>query len=179
MTTPAGWYDDGRGQQRFWDGNGWTEQTVTAGPPPQWAPTPRKRKSIFRRVWFWLLALVAVIIVIVVVAVGVAVNKGVNNPHTVIYSITGNGQAADITYATFNGNGTSGEQQDSGAALPWSKTVTGKGDFSDFTLSAQGSINGGGTSISCSITVDGKVKATQTSTGQYSVVSCNTDASTP
>ncbi|MFT4260248.1 DUF2510 domain-containing protein [Microbacterium sp.] len=25
MTTPAGWYDDGSGRQRWWDGNQWTE----------------------------------------------------------------------------------------------------------------------------------------------------------
>ncbi|KQQ65682.1 DUF2510 domain-containing protein [Microbacterium sp. Leaf320] len=30
MTTPAGWYDDGSGRQRWWDGVAWTEHTVTA-----------------------------------------------------------------------------------------------------------------------------------------------------
>ena len=25
MTTPAGWYDDGSGRQRWWDGQQWTE----------------------------------------------------------------------------------------------------------------------------------------------------------
>ena len=25
MTTPAGWYDDGSGRQRWWDGTQWTE----------------------------------------------------------------------------------------------------------------------------------------------------------
>ena len=25
MTTPAGWYDDGSGRQRWWDGDQWTE----------------------------------------------------------------------------------------------------------------------------------------------------------
>jgi hypothetical protein len=34
-TTPPGWYDDGQGAQRWWDGNGWTDHTVPAG-----APTP-------------------------------------------------------------------------------------------------------------------------------------------
>lgn len=29
MTTPAGWYDDGSGNQRWWDGNQWTEHVVT------------------------------------------------------------------------------------------------------------------------------------------------------
>lgn len=36
MTTPAGWYDDGSGNRRWWDGLQWTEHVVTA---PQPAPT--------------------------------------------------------------------------------------------------------------------------------------------
>lgn len=32
MTIPAGWYDDGSGAQRWWDGSAWTEHTVTAQP---------------------------------------------------------------------------------------------------------------------------------------------------
>lgn len=37
MTTPAGWYDDGTGKQRYWDGNQWTihapaAQVVTVMP---------------------------------------------------------------------------------------------------------------------------------------------------
>ncbi len=40
-TTPPGWYDDGQGAQRWWDGNGWTEHTQPAAPAqaPQ-APQP-------------------------------------------------------------------------------------------------------------------------------------------
>jgi len=26
MSTAAGWYDDGSGRQRWWDGSGWTDQ---------------------------------------------------------------------------------------------------------------------------------------------------------
>lgn len=33
MTTPAGWYDDGSGRQRWWDGVAWTEHTVAAQAP--------------------------------------------------------------------------------------------------------------------------------------------------
>lgn len=33
MTAPAGWYDDGSGNQRWWDGIQWTAHIVT-GPPP-------------------------------------------------------------------------------------------------------------------------------------------------
>lgn len=39
MSTPAGWYDDGRGQMRYWDGAAWTEHVA---PPvaPAAPPTP-------------------------------------------------------------------------------------------------------------------------------------------
>lgn len=36
MTTPAGWYDDGSGRQRYWDGSQWTDQFAgeQAAPAP-------------------------------------------------------------------------------------------------------------------------------------------------
>lgn len=36
MSTPAGWYDDGKGRQRWWDGTGWTDnyQPVMQVPAP-------------------------------------------------------------------------------------------------------------------------------------------------
>ncbi|WP_372967982.1 DUF2510 domain-containing protein [Microbacterium sp.] len=41
MTTPAGWYDDGSGRQRWWDGSGWTQHTVESAPPaPQAESAP-------------------------------------------------------------------------------------------------------------------------------------------
>lgn len=41
-TTPAGWYDDGSGRQRWWDGTIWTDsyQDVPAAPVAQDPPSP-------------------------------------------------------------------------------------------------------------------------------------------
>lgn len=39
MTIPAGWYDDGSGRQRWWDGSGWTEHTVSTDPAEPTPPT--------------------------------------------------------------------------------------------------------------------------------------------
>lgn len=38
MSTPAGWYDDGSGRQRWWDGSQWTENYVPADAPLEGAP---------------------------------------------------------------------------------------------------------------------------------------------
>ena len=32
---PAGWYDDGRGERRYWDGTQWTEHTAPHAPPAE------------------------------------------------------------------------------------------------------------------------------------------------
>lgn len=53
---------------------------------------------------------------------------------------------------------------------PWTKTLTAKGLFSIYSLGAQ--LNSGST-VSCSITLDGKVISTHTSTGQYANVECS------
>ncbi|MFT4210562.1 MAG: DUF2510 domain-containing protein, partial [Microbacterium sp.] len=37
MSTPAGWYDDGQGQTRYWDGTAWTEHVA---PPASQPPAP-------------------------------------------------------------------------------------------------------------------------------------------
>lgn len=42
MSTPPGWYDDGHGQQRWWDGSQWTHHTQAHHPQPSpGAPAPQ------------------------------------------------------------------------------------------------------------------------------------------
>ena len=40
MTTPQGWYDDGSGRQRWWDGTAWTEHFAPAASPGVPVTTP-------------------------------------------------------------------------------------------------------------------------------------------
>ncbi|AZH79133.1 hypothetical protein CSX12_12090 [Microbacterium sp. Y-01] len=40
MSTPAGWYDDGSGRQRWWDGQQWTEQYAPEAEAPSAEATP-------------------------------------------------------------------------------------------------------------------------------------------
>lgn len=94
--------------------------------------------------------------------------------HTVTYDVTGNGtKATSVAYLTFD-NGSSGTSQANDTAIPFHKTVPIKGgslfSTSIFSLVAQ---SADGTSITCKITVDGKVISTNTSTGQYAVATCS------
>lgn len=41
MSTPAGWYDDGSGRQRWWDGQQWTENFAPETPVPQVPQVPQ------------------------------------------------------------------------------------------------------------------------------------------
>jgi hypothetical protein len=91
----------------------------------------------------------------------------------IIYQVTGDGTAT-INYSTYS-NGTSGSESATGQTLPFEKDVTAKtgGSFSfnSFTLSAIGDADT--TTVTCTITANGKVVSTQTSTGPFSSVSCS------
>ncbi len=78
-TTPPGWYDDGHGVQRWWDGNGWTQHVHAPAAPaqveadatqifePGGAPLPEAPKS---RLWIlWVVLGVVVVGLIVAAAV--------------------------------------------------------------------------------------------------------------
>ena len=62
MTHPAGWYPDpsNQAQQRYWDGQTWTEHTQSAAQMPPPAVPAQKRKSPLRTV----LTILGVILVI-------------------------------------------------------------------------------------------------------------------
>jgi hypothetical protein len=90
----------------------------------------------------------------------------------VISEVIGNGTANNVTYFK---EGFSQEQVTS-AKLPFKKEIQFKeqvGSFSPLSLVAQ---NGGkGGNITCRISVDGKVVGESTSSGQYAVVTCNSN----
>ncbi|MEP9382156.1 DUF2510 domain-containing protein [Nocardioides cheoyonin] len=46
--TPAGWYPDGQGQERYWDGSAWTEQTRAPEAPAPEAPAPDPDRTVVR-----------------------------------------------------------------------------------------------------------------------------------
>ena len=55
MTTQPGWYDDGSGQQRYWDGSQWTEHVAGAAPGASASGmTPGAAAPKKRRVGMWI-----------------------------------------------------------------------------------------------------------------------------
>lgn len=77
-----------------------------------------------------------------------------------VTSSTGTG-AATVTYTTLSG------QQQENAALPWTRDVGAVGNISVVAQAGQYT-----TGVSCAITVNGTQVSSNTSTGQYAVVSC-------
>jgi len=102
------------------------------------------------------------------------ITKTENKQVTVVYQVTGNSTDATVSYTSTSASGTS---ESTGVKLPFSKTVTEKqGLIPLYTLTATNGTTG--TDVSCSITVDGKVVAHETSSGQFATVDCTATPST-
>jgi hypothetical protein len=151
---------------------------ATAPPPPSQpiaVQLQKPKKKLTRRPLFWILLVILVFIggcSAIVVGAGTAVDHAAHEQHSVTYSVTGNGTATNITYATVQeGNGQNGESQVSNAPLPWSKTITASGLFTDFVVSGTVGANGG--TVTCSITEDGKQLNTNTASGAFATATCN------
>jgi hypothetical protein len=110
--------------------------------------------------------------VTIVSIVGVAVDHAAHVNHTVVYSVTGSGQAGAITYATLQeGNGQNGVAQLANVNLPWTKTITASGLFTAFNVTATVGPSAG--SVVCTIAEDGRQIATNTASGAFASADCN------
>jgi hypothetical protein len=161
-------------------GPGWWQATDGNWYPPQGPAypaggNPLPKKPVYKRVWFWLLVIFALGIsgyVTIVSIAGVAVDHAAHVSHTVVYSVTGSGQAGAIAYATLQeGSGQNGEAQVTNASLPWNKTLTASGLITIFNVTA--TVGEAGGSLTCSITEDGKPLATNTASGAFASADCN------
>ncbi|WP_280371201.1 MmpS family transport accessory protein [Nocardia wallacei] len=167
--------------------------------PPQHAPPPPQRPRK-RRVWPWVLLGVFILAVGGCVAlVGTAANEvdkaiesstvpaapvapPAGNPapaqaapppltakpqgkgKTVVYEIVSDDDLMSVTYYDEQ----SDIKQETSSSAPWTRTVVNSSTVAIAGLGAQTN----GTSVTCRVTVDGKVKDEQTSTGKYAVVNC-------
>lgn len=143
--------------------------------PPSYQLPPgyeiKKKKRFYKRVWFWLLAIMLVVIIIVITAIASAAHDATSKPHDVVYTIGGTGKA-DITYSSIDGSGKQVSQSAEGVQIPWSKSFTIKGDFSGFDVTASSVSLDKSVTLTCEITVDGKVVSTDHATGHAAGVSC-------
>jgi hypothetical protein len=139
----------------------------------------KRKKPIYKRIWFWLLILVVVIIIVATQAGGGSGGgSGASGTVEVVYTVESDSPTVSATYATADSNGV-GQSQDNSVAPPWTKTVTAEDSWvKSFVLTGQMNpvLDGSaadGTTITCRITVDGEVVAEQTSTGQYAMATCS------
>ncbi len=85
--------------------------------------------------------------------------------NSIVYEIVSDADLLSVTYFDEK----SAMHQELNVSAPWAKTIANNSTVAFAGLGAQTS----GTSVTCRITVDGKVKDTETDTGQYASVSCN------
>jgi hypothetical protein len=107
--------------------------------------------------------LLGALVLVLAVALGVAGRLG-QGSHTITLRASG-GTSLDVSYVAGDRN-----SQDAAAASPWLASYQFTGSVPTVTMTVQ---NGGGVSVSCSITEDGHVVASNTSYGAYAVVQCS------
>jgi hypothetical protein len=93
--------------------------------------------------------------------------------HTIVYEVTGTGSAT-VDYFTMQGS--KSVSKSATETLPFTKTVkftqSDAFDFNAFSVTATSKSSKDTAKATCSLTVDGKVKATDTATGPFATVSC-------
>lgn len=85
--------------------------------------------------------------------------------HTVVVEVSGDSTDANISYTTDGGS-----EQASSPKLPFSKTLTVHGDTFGTVTATNGQT---GSSVTCTVTVDGEQVSKNTGTGQYASASCD------
>jgi beta-lactam-binding protein with PASTA domain len=87
----------------------------------------------------------------------------------ITFEVTGSGSATVTWIAPGGGFNI---QQDTDARLPWSKSFPYRSGLSSYQYGNFNAQSYGGSSITCTMTVNGRVVSSNTSTGAYAVVSC-------
>jgi hypothetical protein len=87
----------------------------------------------------------------------------------IVYEVTGDAPAADVTYTTWGDSMTS--NQETVSTLPWTKEVRTTGLVKEGQLTVMTGADGG--SVTCTITVDGTELKTATASGAFAVATCD------
>jgi heme/copper-type cytochrome/quinol oxidase subunit 2 len=98
------------------------------------------------------------------------VNQQQNAASSIGYDVTGDAKSATVTYSSFDGNGSS-VNQETAKQLPWHKDLQAKGLFSGGSLTVSAGADGG--TVTCKVTVNGKESKTATASGPFATASCD------
>lgn len=148
-------------------------------PPQGWGPDmpPQQPPAKKRKKWPWVLLGIFVLFIVFIVIIVSAISSGVksvtheaNKVVNIHYSVTSDGQTADIIDTDMS-NGQLGQSSANGTPVPYNKDVQITGLFKTVDLMATADQNA--TTITCTITADGKVVATRTGTGPMAIVDCS------
>lgn len=90
--------------------------------------------------------------------------------HTVVYKITGTTKAASLITYTTDARGTT--EQFSDAAVPWTKTFQIEKSFLPYQVIVQNDSGQYGTTVVCTILVDGVAVNTATGDGSSTIAHC-------
>jgi len=98
------------------------------------------------------------------------VNEEANREAVIVYEITGDAPNVDVTYSVFSDADMS-TKDEKVATLPWTKEMRTKG----YVKAGQVIVTTGeqGGTVTCKITVDGKVIETNTATGPFELATCD------
>jgi hypothetical protein len=120
------------------------------------------------------LSLVGVVAIIVWSAVIKTANDEIteeaNREAVIVYEITGDATNVDVTYSVFSDENMS-TKDETVATLPWSKEVKTKGYVKEGQLIVTTGEAGG--SVTCKVTVDGKVVDEATASGPFELATCD------
>ncbi|WP_406636482.1 DUF4190 domain-containing protein [Amycolatopsis sp. WGS_07] len=93
------------------------------------------------------------------------VQTEINRTAKVSYEVSGDAKNVDVVYGEVLN-----PINETVAALPWNKEVENKGVYKGGTLTVTTSETGG--SVTCKITVDGKVVSTRSASGEFATAAC-------
>ncbi|MBV9844145.1 MAG: DUF4190 domain-containing protein [Kutzneria sp.] len=106
---------------------------------------------------------------VVTLVVGKKVVDEANKTVTISYEVTGDAPDADVTYTTFSNNNPD-PKQESHVTLPWHRDEQATGLVKGGSLSASTGEQGG--TVTCKLTIDGKVAKTNTVTSTFQTATC-------
>jgi len=98
------------------------------------------------------------------------ITEEANREAVIVYEVTGDATNVDVTYSVFSDDNMS-TKDETVATLPWSKEVKTKGYVKEGQLIVTTGEAGG--SVTCKVTVDGKVVDTATATGPFELATCD------